>query len=79
MTRLTAGQDRFNQFGWLWRRTHRLALMLFEPRILAGAVQIVEGLDRYAEHHRIPKDQIRVGDAKLVRGLNYIEMPIEAE
>ena len=79
MTRVTGGSDRFAQWGWLWRRTHRLAMLLFEPRILAGAIMLVEALDRYADAHDIPRDQIRVGDALLVRGLSYIELPIEQD
>jgi hypothetical protein len=64
---------------WLWRRTKRLADMLHEPRILDGAVQIVEHLDRWCEHNGVAESSVALGDAKFIKGLTYIEFPLERQ
>jgi hypothetical protein len=74
--RVTEGDQRFAQFGWLWQRTKRLADLLNHPRILAGALDLAEGLDRYCEANEIAKNRVTVGDAVFVRGLDYIELPL---
>lgn len=73
----TQGDDRFAQWGWFWQRTLRLARLLYEPRILQGAVDIVEGLDRWAAENQVPEDKIGLGDAKFLRGLTHVEYPLE--
>lgn len=79
MTRVTGGQDRFNQWGWLWRRTHRLAMLLLEPNILAGALDLVQGLDRWCDSTGTDQARVGVGEAKFIRGLTYIELPLVIE
>lgn len=64
---------------WMFNRTRRLANLLAEPRILAGAVQIVEGLDRFCESHDLPENRVVLGDAKFIRGLQYVEFPLEVQ
>lgn len=64
---------------WMWQRTKRLALMLLHPNILAGALQIAEGLDRYCELNEIPEQSVTIGEALFVKGLEYIEYPLVAE
>ena len=61
---------------WMWQRTRRLALLLLHPHILAGALQIAESLDRYCEINDIPQESITLGEAKFIRGLQYIEYPL---
>lgn len=62
---------------WMWRRTKRLADLLDHPHILDGAFQITEHFDRYAAEHKIAEGDIRMGDAIFVKGLRYIEYPLE--
>lgn len=64
---------------WMWERTKRLANLLQEPHILAGAVQIVEGLDRFCEENNLPEHRVILGDAKFIKGLEYIEFPLEVQ
>lgn len=64
---------------WMWQRTKRLALLLLHPNILAGALQITEGLDRWCELNDVAESDVILGDAKFVRGLTYIEFPLEAQ
>jgi hypothetical protein len=61
---------------WLWNRTKRLADLLTEPRILAGAVQVVEHLDRFCDEHEIPESSVQLGEAKFIRGMTYVEYPL---
>lgn len=78
MTRVkTKGDDRFAQWGWFWQRTVRLAKLLYEPRILQGAIDMVEGLDRWSSENKVAQDNVGLGDAKFLRGLSYIEYPLE--
>ncbi len=77
MTRVkTGGDDRFAQWGWFWQRTQRLARLLYEPRILRGAIDLVEGLDRWASENKIDEANVGMGDAKFLRGLSYVEYPL---
>jgi hypothetical protein len=62
---------------WMWARTKRLANLLLEPNILAGAVQLVERMDAWCEHNQVPQQSVQLGDAKFIRGLTYIEYPLE--
>jgi hypothetical protein len=73
----TGGQDRFAQWGWFWQRTLRLATLLRQPHILQGAVDMVEALDRWAAVHDVEESNVGMGDAKFMRGLRYVEYPLE--
>lgn len=64
---------------WMWRRTKRLADMLRELHILAGAVQVVDALDRWCEINEIPENRVALGDAKFIKGLRYVEYPLVEE
>lgn len=61
---------------WMWARTKRLANLLREPNILAGAIQLVEHMDRWCDHNEIPQEQVGLGDAKFIKGLQYVEYPL---
>lgn len=61
---------------WMWNRTRRLALLLFEPNILAGARDLVERMDSWCDHNGVPQESVGLGDAKFIRGLTYIEYPL---
>lgn len=61
---------------WMWNRTKRLANLLLEPQILAGAVQLVEGLDNWCAHNQVEESSVQLGDAIFVKGLQYIEYPL---
>lgn len=62
---------------WMWNRTKRLADLLYEPRVLDGATQMANTLDRYCDMNGIDRGSIRLGDAIFVKGLQYIEFPLE--
>ena len=63
---------------WMWQRTKRLAdLLLHHRHILAGAVQLVEGLDRWCSENDVEQHAVMMGEAKFMRGLNYVEYPLE--
>lgn len=64
---------------WMWRRTKRLADLLLQPHILAGAVQMVEAMDRYCEENDLPESGVVLGDAIFIKGLCYVEFPLERE
>ena len=64
---------------WLWNRTKRLANLLLEPRILDGAIQLVEHMDRWCEHNGVPEDKVGIGDAIFPKGLCYISYPLIRE
>lgn len=61
---------------WMWARTKRLANLLLEPNILAGAVQLVERMDAWCDQNQVPQENVALGDAKFIRGLTYIEYPL---
>lgn len=79
MTNVTVGREVRHEFGWLWARTKRLANLLLHPHILAGAVQMVEGLDRWCDDNNLPHDSVTVGDAKFIKGLQYVEYPLRTQ
>lgn len=64
---------------WMWRRTKRLANLLAEPQILAGALQLVQALDNWCAANGVPEKSVQLGDAIFVRGLDYIEYPLVSE
>lgn len=77
--RVTEGDARFAQFGWLWQRTRRLAELLREPHILQAAIDLAEGMDRYAAANQIDQRRLVIGDAIFVRGLSYVELPLRVD
>jgi hypothetical protein len=77
MTDVQVGREIRSEFGWLWARTKRLADMLILPSVLAGAMELVEAMDRYADLNEIPQGSLTIGDAKFMRGLQYVEFPLE--
>lgn len=64
---------------WMYQRTKRLANLLLEPHILAGAVQIVEAMDRYCAENELAESSVTLGDAIFVKGLEYVEYPLVHE
>jgi hypothetical protein len=64
-------------FEWMWNRTKRLATSLYSPRVLAGAQDVVDSLDRYCELNGIDPARISIGEAKFIKGLQYVEYPLE--
>lgn len=62
---------------WMWDRTKRLANLLLEPNILRGAVDLVERMDFWCEHNEVPQERVGLGEAKFIRGLTYVEFPLE--
>lgn len=79
MSRISVGREVRHEFGWLWARTKRLANLLHHPHVFAGALQIVEGLDRWCEFNGVPENRVVLGDAIFVKGLDYIEFPLLTE
>lgn len=61
---------------WMWRRTHRLAMLLLAPRVLDGAVTLVDAMDAYAAAKGVPPSRLTVGEPIFVKGLDYIELPL---
>jgi len=79
MSRVTVGREVRHEFGWLWARTKRLADLLLLPNVLRGAQDIVDGMDRWCDANGIPRDQVRLGDAKFIKGVTYVEYPLERQ
>lgn len=77
MTDVQVGREIRSDFGWLWARTKRLANLMLLPTVLAGAIELVEAMDRYADLNEIPQDKLTIGDAIFVKGLSYISFPLE--
>lgn len=75
--RVQVGREVRHEFGWLWARTKRLADLLRHPHILAGAVDVAQALDRYCEVHQVNQRDVELGDAKFIKGLQYVEYPLE--
>lgn len=75
-TGVSVGREIRHEFGWLWSRTRRLAMLLHHPRILLAAVEIAETLDRYAAIQQVDSATVELGDARFIRGLRYIEYPL---
>lgn len=69
--------DRWSTWAWKWQRIKRLAdLLAFNPHLLQAADDIVTGLDRYCELNDIDPARIQLGDAKFIKGLDYVEYPL---
>lgn len=78
-SRISVGREIRSEWGWMWARTKRLADLLREPRILAGAVDTVEALDRWCAMKGEDPARVQLGDAKFIKGLQYVEYPLERE
>lgn len=76
MPDVKVGRELSDPMGWLLARTKRLADLLALPNILRGAVDIVEGLDRWCECHQVEEGSVLLGDAIFVKGLQYVEYPL---
>lgn len=61
---------------WMWNRTKRLAMLLYHPHILAGAIELSEALDNWCAHNQVPEKSVTLGDAIFVKGLQYVEYPL---
>lgn len=77
--RIQVGREIRHEFGWLWARTKRLANLLAEPRILLAAVELVEAIDRHCAVHDLDPRRVTLGDAKFIRGLDYLQYPLTYE
>lgn len=74
--RIQVGREIRSEWGWLWTRTKRLANLLAHPHILAAAVELVEAIDRHVEAHELDPKRVQLGDARFVKGLDYLEFEL---
>lgn len=65
------GNEMRNPLGWMLARTKRLADLLTSPGVLRGAIDLVEALDGWTDHHMVDEDSVE-DDVIFARGLNYI-------
>lgn len=79
MNAISVGREIRSEWGWLWARTKRLANLMLLPHVLRGAEDMVEGLDRWCDSNQVDRSRVRLGDAKFVKGLQYVEYPLDRE